>query len=80
MTLQGKDFTKLGEDEWEIMRAATFDSIKRGNPDWDDNEIDEFIVENFMELVPKLPIVMGWVTEEEMKEVGKKKAQPSQQE
>jgi len=79
LTLQGKDMTNLVAEDWEIIRAAVFDAIKRANSDWDDENIDEFIVENFMDIASKLPVVMGWVTEEELKTVGKKKAQPSPQ-
>ena len=78
MTLQGKDMTNLVADDWEIIRAAVFDAIKRANPDWDEETTDEFIVENFMELGAKLPVVMGWVTEDELTKA-KKKVIPSQQ-
>lgn len=85
LTLQGKDMNRLSEEDWEIVRSASFDAIKRANTDWTGEEIDEFITENFLEISSKLPVVMGWITEEELNQaIGenketKKKVQPSPQ-
>jgi len=72
MTLQGKEIEGFDANDWEIVRAALFDAIRKANQEWSDDEIDEFISENFLLLASKLPIVMGWATEGDMENIKKK--------
>ncbi len=66
LSLQGKNPENFGEGEWEILTNTIVEAVKRTYPEWSEEEIDDFVVQNMLILQEKLPIAMGWMTETEI--------------
>jgi hypothetical protein len=59
-----KEITSLTEIEKEI--------VKRSYPDWPEEDVDGFVALYFNLILAKLPVIMGWMTEEEAEKSLKK--------
>jgi hypothetical protein len=65
-SIQSKDPKNWGEKETIILTEIEKDIVKRSYPEWSEEDVDGFVALYFNQILAKLPVIMGWKTEEEI--------------
>lgn len=71
-SIQTKDPKDWGEKEIAALTEVEKDIVKASYPEWSDEDIDGFVSLYFSQILAKLPVIMGWMTEEEAEKSLKK--------
>jgi len=71
-SIQSKKPEDWGEKEVTTLTEIEKEIVKRSYPDWSDEDVDGFVALYFNQILAKLPIIMGWMTEEEAEKALKK--------
>jgi len=64
-SLQGKDPKNWGEKETAVLVEVEKEIVKKSYPDWSEDDVDGFVALYFDQILAKLSIIMGRMTEEE---------------
>ena len=71
-SIQTKDAKNWGEKEMTSLTEIEKEIVKRSYPDWSEDDVDGFVALHFNLILTKLPVIMGWMTEEEAEKSLKK--------
>lgn len=69
--VQGKKMESFGETEWEAIITVIRESVLKSYPEWDEQAVDDFVVQNLNTLAEKIPLLLGWATEKQLEEFKK---------
>jgi hypothetical protein len=71
LSLQGKETKDFTEADWDKVISVLTEAVKRTYPEWSQEEVDDFVVNNMPILQENLVVAMGWMSEEDLEKAKK---------